>query len=675
MSAKPKDVIYDIETYPNFFSVVFYSVEKKNFVTFEISERRNDFKKLCATIRSLGRSGARMVGFNNFSFDYPVLHDLLTLGQSRPDASAALCCKRVMHKVDSIMATSFHDRFSYIIWDRDQICQQIDLFKIHHFDNVARSTSLKELEHNMRSESIVELPFKPNSCLTHDQMDELLEYNEYDVLQTYKFYLETLDAIALREKLSDKYERNFLNANDTKIGKTIFQIELEKAIGPECCYQRTPEGRRPRQTKRKSIAIGDVLLWYINFKRPEFNAVLDWLSRQTITTTKSVFTGLDIDELGSLKNHCDLSTARKKEWGKFEINDKGKKVAAPMVKNLNCVVDGLHFVFGTGGLHASVEPQTVESDEEKLIIDLDVVSYYPSLAITNEFAPAHLGTDFCKVYGKLKKQRVSYAKGTPENAALKLALNGVYGDSNSKYSPFYDPQYTMAITINGQLLLCMLSEWLMDIQGLQMIQANTDGITVKVPRSDIGRLETICKKWEALTGLELEANNYSRMFIRDVNNYVAEYEDGKVKRKGAYEYKIGWHQNHSALVVQKAVEAHLIDDIDVGDFIRNHANEHDFYLRAKVPKNSRLLIRYNVNGDGKVLQKQLQNISRYYISNNGGEFIKEMPPLAKAPDKVREIAINKGYKVTVHNELAPLDDVNFDWYIEQAQKLIDPLKS
>src|SRR5699024_7429724 len=134
------------------------------------------------------------------------------------------------------------------------------------------------------------------------------------------------------------------------------------------------------------------------------------------------------------------------------------------------------------------------------------------------------------------QQRKGYAKGTAENAMLKLALNGVYGDSNNQYSPFYDPQYTMSITINGQLLLCMLAEALMQADAVQMIQINTDGLTIRCPRNLQPWVQQVQAWWEKMTSLELEAAEYSRMFIRDVNNYVAEYTDGKLKRKGAYEY-------------------------------------------------------------------------------------------------------------------------------------------
>lgn len=602
-------------------------------------------------VSDIGTKKMRMVGFNNIEYDYPVLHTVLNYFRVRPSATWQEICKVAKNKTDAIIHGDFQNRFAHVIWENNQIAEQVDLFKIHHFDNVAKSTSLKVLQFNMRSESIEELPFDPSKPVDPKDFDKLLEYNKHDVRETYRFYLETIDAIKLREQLSELHGENFINFNDTKIGKTIFQIELEEQLGKSICFSFDHEGKKkPRQTHRKTIALADVIFWYVIFKDKGLNLVHKWIQQRVLKgETKNVFTGIDIDDLGELVHHCD------------------KKAVKGKIKNLNCVVDGFKFVFGTGGLHGCVDPCTVESDAERVIVDLDVTSYYPSLAIENTLFPKHLGKEFCSIYAKLKKERMRHAKGTPQNAALKLALNGIYGDSNNVYSPFYDPQYTMAITINGQLLLCMLAEWLMEIDGLQMIQANTDGVTVRIERSKIKLLKDVCKRWEAWTKLELESATYKRMFIRDVNNYIAEYEGGKLKRKGAYEYEIEWHKNFSCLIVQKAAEAFLTKGIDIEAFIRNHSESYDFYLRAKVPKSSRLVLRK----DGT--EKKLQNITRYYISTTGGNLIKIMPPLPKKPDKWREFAVSKDRLVTVHDVIAPLENIDFDYYIKETEKLVKPL--
>jgi hypothetical protein len=664
------DFVYDIESYSNIFTLAVKQAGTDHQWLFEISDRRNDVSALCAFIQTLRTWNSRMVGFNNLGFDYPVLHSILL----RPDQATAAS---IQATVSYIINKPHEDRFGHIIYDRDQIVPQLDLFKIHHFDNKAKYTSLKILEFNMRSDSIQDLPYKPGSTLTSEEMDLLIRYNWHDVEQTEKFYWYSIDAIRFREELSAKYGRSFLNHNDTKIGKDYFIMRLEEAV-PGACYDSSSGSRRPRQTVRQSIALADVVLPYIQFQRPEFTAVANWFKAQVVgskqveelTTEatddlkiKGIFTKILENDLGELA-----------QYSHFE---KHKVGGQQRVKTLNCVVDGFQFDFGAGGLHGSVTGQTVSSSDTHVIKDIDVKSYYPNLAISNDFYPQHYSQMFCQIYKDVYEQRKSYGKKTLENAMLKLALNGVYGDSNNKYSVFLDTQYTMSITVNGQLLLCMLAEQLMRISGLQMIQANTDGLTVRIPRNQEDAVKHVCKWWEDFTRLELEDAEYSHMHIRDCNGYVARYTDGKIKRKGPYRSiftppnldkgagDLEWHQDHSALVIPMAVESALIHGESVRSFILNHDNIHDFMLRTKVPRSSRLVI-------GDVPQ---QNICRYYVSRSGGPMVKIMPPLAKKPGVERRIGICVGWLVSEANQIqdAVGSDINFEYYIAEAEKLLKPL--
>lgn len=613
--------VHDIENYPNVFLFGAIHALTETPYIFEISHRRDDRQAFYLFTEYLREHRAEEVGYNNLGYDYPVQHSILNNIMYITNAD-------IYKKGDSIINAGDENRFAHMVWEKDWVVPQLDLYKIHHFDNQAKRTSLKTLEFNMRMENIEDLPFTPGTYLTDSQIDTLRQYLMHDLKATLMFYKHSKKLIDFRRELSAKYGRNFMNHNDTKIGKDYFIMELEKS-GIQCFE---PSSRKPRQTHRLSIALNSVIFPYVRFEQPEFNRVLNWLRQQVITETKGVFTDLSAD------------------------------------------INGFSFDFGTGGIHGSIESQTIRSTENYVIIDLDVASFYPNLAISNELYPAHLGKQFCTIYKNVYDMRSSYPKGTPENAMLKLALNGVYGDSNNVYSPFYDPAYTMAITINGQLLLCMLAEELLKIPGLSMIQANTDGLTVYVPRVFTGQVEQVRHAWEKLTKLQLEEAIYDVMFIRDVNNYIAVYEGGKkVKRKGAYCHSVdlGWHQNHSMQVVAKAAEAALVHNKDIRDFITSHEDIHDFMLVTKVPRNSKLLW-----GD-----KQVQNITRYYVSTDGAPLTKVMPPLAKSlklnPDAPeRRMSVCKGWLTTECNDMKRFNraTLNYDFYIKEAEKLVAPLR-
>ena len=716
-----KDYCYDLETYPNVFTFSIIHSDGKHKKTFEVSNRKNDTEAILNCLRYLKSNKCRMVGFNNLGFDYPVLHSIL---------QDAISCKKQgvefkidaneVYKVAMKQIESFKgDGFGNTIRQDDVLIKQVDLYKIHHFDNKAKSTSLKMLEFNMKSDNIEDLPFPVGVSLTDDQIDTLIVYNEHDVKMTLDFYRHSLDSIRFRQMLGDKLGIDFTNHNDTKIGKDYFINRLDKAI-PNTCYKIVGGGRKVmNQTKRDHINLGECLFNYYDFKHPAFIAVKEWFASQSITETKGVFTGIREHLLGDVTKYAELDIVKKKfkvkptqkELDRFLaeypmgwveevqlkamvdlLDDKGnpvfeevvdakgntklKKVKTPKLSYwacwreascLNVVIDGFRFDFGTGGIHGSVDSQIVKPEEDEIMIDADVASMYPNIAISNKVYPEHLTNKFCDIYEDVYKQRKMYPKGSPENAVMKLALNGVYGDSNNQYSPFYDPKYTMSITINGQLSLCLLSDRLRAIPELRIIQVNTDGVTVVFKKKYQDDYYTICKQWEKDVKLELEYAEYSTMYIRDVNNYIAKYANGNIKRKGAYEYKdLDWHKNHSALVIPKAAEAAMLEGTPVEDFINNHTDKYDFLLRTKVPRSSRLVL---VMEDGYEVPQQ--NICRYYPSENGGRLVKIMPPLEDGDDE-RRLGIDVEWNVRTCNDISRFnfDNLNRDYYIEQAKKLV-----
>lgn len=717
--------IYDIETFKNLFTLSICNSENKKMITLEISNRKNEFHRVIKMLDYLASGDNYMVGFNNLGFDYPVLHKMYMSRKTLEKLSAAELAAKI-YDIAQEQINSAKDGFADRIPEEDELVKQIDLYKIWHFDNKAKATGLKLLEFNMKSDTIEDLPFSHDSVIADLDIPKVISYNQHDVKETLKFFEHSLTQIRFREDLSQKYGKSFLNHNDTKIGKDYFVMRLEEEI-PGSCYKVDEHGRRRmNQSKRPYIDIRDCLFSYYNFERPEFIAILEWFKRQRIKETKGVFTDIPEHRLGDVAKYAVLTIKRekfnskpteadiaafKKEYPlgwieeielksyeyvldengdyimEYPLDDDGcpdltkrpcrkrkPKISYwkcwKVADTLNVVVDGFRFDFGTGGIHGSIESKIAKETKTYCIIDADVSSMYPNIAIANKVYPEHLTSKFCEIYEDVYRQRKLYPKGSPENMMLKLALNGVYGDSNNEYSVFYDPKYTMTITINGQLSLCLLAEKLLKIAGLKLVQVNTDGITVAVPRDKKEEYFAVCQEWQDRVGLQLEFAEYSKMYIRDVNNYIAVYTDGKLKRKGAYQYEgLGWHQNQSALIIPKAVEAVMLHGCDAKEFIQKHLenpeNKWDFLLRTKVPRSSRLVM---LMDDGTEIPQQ--NICRYYISKNGGTLIKIMPPLPGTTEE-RRIGLEVGWKVKTCNNMKDYDgDVDVDYYVQEAMKLV-----
>lgn len=649
----PHDVyVYDIETFPNCFTfAIVHPVTRSNWL-FEISDRVNQFDQLKEFLALLVVAKAKMVGYNNVNFDYPVVHYIMVTEVLN------MTVEMIYDKAMSILNSPRGDN-SHIIWDNNQLIQQIDLFKIYHFDNRAKSTSLKDLEIFMRMKNVRDLPFPVGTMLTTDYMkDELISYNWHDVIATGMFWVRSLELIEFREMLTNKYGKNFTNFNDAKVGSEIFRMKLEEA--DIACY----ENKQPLQTIRSQVKLSECIPDYIRFENPEFRRILEVFKNKVLigTNVKALFS------------------------------------------NLTTTIDGITYVFGAGGQHAS-RSGLFQATDEFCILDVDVEGMYPRILEKNGFYPHHLGPEFCPIFGGLIEERIAVGKNTPLGKGLKLSANGTYGKLGDQYSFVYDLKTLLSVTLTGQLVLSMLVEQVIKIEGTTILQTNTDGFTVHMRRKDLGFVTQLVDWWENITQLKMEYNYYSRFWMKNVNSYIAEDEKtGKLKFKKDYAYDLGYHQDPSALVVPKAIEHYLVHGQDIKDFITNHKDPYDFCLRGKVPRSNKLVMRWGAMGD-----QELQRITRYFIAKQGGSLVK-IAPARGTPGQFKransltdtffnqildeigpniwdarihtknkstytenvETGINVGWKTIDCSDMNEFNwsNVNYDYYISETEKLI-----
>ncbi len=359
---------------------------------------------------------------------------------------------------------------------------------------------MKALEISMGLPSVEDMPFDHNYWITtENEINQVLSYNKWDVYATNCFLDITLgntdhslysgkNKIELRQTLGKKYKLSCLNWNDIKIGtELILKLYCIKT-------GKNPKEVRQLRTYRSKINLKECVPNWIKFYSKEFNKLKNEIENTIITQTKGGF-------------------------------------------SKSVIFHNMKFDYGTGGIHSSIKPGVYLSDEEWCIIDYDVNSLYPSIAIALNIYPEHLGPTFLEVYDKdivsVRLAEKDKPKELRDNVIIegyKLAANGAYGKSNSDDSFLYDPLYTMKTTIAGQLFVSMWIERLvLAIPSCIILQSNTDGVTVKLKRSDLETYRKIIVQLTNETGLTFEENEYNKMVIIDVNNYIAQYTNGKCK--------------------------------------------------------------------------------------------------------------------------------------------------
>jgi hypothetical protein len=335
-----------------------------------------------------------------------------------------------------------------------------------------------------------------------------------------------------------------------------------------------------------------------------------------------------------------------------------------------------------GGLHTENKPEVFEADDEYEIIDWDVSSYYPAIIINNGRYPAHLGKQFLSGYRKMFEKRLELKPLAKTDkkikgivGALKLAVNSVYGKSSDMQNWIYDRQLTMFTTITGELSLMMLIE-AYELQGIHVISANTDGVTIRIKKDKLETMHTINEWWMNLTAYELERTDYKKIIFSTVNDYLAIKTDGEVKKKGDFLTDFELHKNKSARIVPLALEQYYVHNISIERTIVNHSNIFDFCLRQKASKDFHYEGWNRARGEKTVYNKLI----RYYVSNTGEKLLKVKNDNSDSgAADVSQVEAGE-WVCTVCNHLpkntaVDTAGINYDYYIERANRLIYKIQS
>lgn len=638
--------VYDLETIINLFTYTGYDCINKTWTQFVICNWRNDIDELVKHLSLLKQNRYYMVGFNNENFDYPIIHHILNHYEEYKHMTGQEIAQDIYEKAQALINNTNSDGKQFnTIADKNKYIRQIDLFKIWHYNNKARATSLKDLEVCMRMPSVEEMPIPHNAWCKNGDENLVLKYNKNDVEATYLFFKTTLgqtdysiykgkNKMKLRQDLQKKFNVACLNLPDVGMGEQLMLNLYSRAVN------KNPFDIKKLRTNRTSIKLKDCIPSWANVKSKPFKKF--------------------IDEIQSI----DLTVPVPK--GSFEFT----------VKSHN-----YHWDFGLGGSHGCIRSGVYTSNNEQIIVDLDVSSLYPSIAKSLNLYPEHLGPEFMELYSQFIDDRIAEKhkpKAERDNVLIegyKLILNGTYGKSNEETSFMYDPLYTFKTTIAGQIFICMWSERMIEAcPDIIFLQTNTDGQTILIPRDKLNAIRAVNEQLTKETTLVIEEVLYDKMIIRDVNNYIAiknGWEPGKserdyLKMKGDFEIDKEYHKDPSMRIVPLAVKEYFVNGIKIEDTIRNHTDIFDFCLRLKTNSQSTGIFTHLVNS--QIVTDKLNRTTRYYISKSG-----KAGSLAKKFNDGRIVGVNIGYSAILFNEYEEksMEDYKIDYgfYIAEAYKL------
>lgn len=233
----------------------------------------------------------------------------------------------------------------------------------------------------------------------------------------------------------------------------------------------------------------------------------------------------------------------------------------------------------------------------------------------------------------------------------------------------YDPMAVMKVRINGQLLLLMLTEKIINAGG-KLKQINTDGILYLFPKDKLDLLNQVLKEWETLTKLELETDEFECFYQYAINDYVAalkgysKTKDSKlIKQKGLFIDKVNLGKGMQSLIIPHALTKYFIDKIPIEKTIKECKDLNQFITYQKVSK------AFQVELDNQLIQR----INRYYISTNGHYLYKCR--LDENNKRYGYINMLKGKGIKIVNDFNQITDfptdINYRYYIGECQKIIN----
>jgi len=586
-------LVFDIECFPNYFLVAFKSIETGKNLIFELNPevQELELEKLKWVMQSF-----TLMGFNSKYYDLPMLAIAFTKANTA-----------TLHKATNEIINDNEPWWTILRrYNAKRIeCDHIDLMGV-----APLRASLKVYSGRLHCEKMQDLPFLPSVALNEAQQDIVRYYCLNDLENTELLYRELEQEIELRGSLGVQYQLDLLSKSDAQIAEAVIGTEIKRVTPSDI---RVPECQPGAELKYIPPS-------FISFKSQVMKNALE-LIKGTV----------------------------------FKLSEHGSMTLPEELVNYDVTINATSYTMGIGGLHSKEKNQSVYSDDEFFIVDKDVASYYPSIILGCELYPAHLGRNFLTVYKTIVDRRLKAKRegNALEADTLKITINGSFGKFGSKYSVLYSPQLLIQVTVTGQLSLLMLIERL-ELQGIQIVSANTDGIVIKCRRKDSELLKSITKQWELETNFVTEETPYRSIHSRDVNNYLALTEQGYFKSKGAYS-KASLRNNPTNQICVTAIEQLLSNGTPIEVTVRQCRNLAEF-LSVRTVKGGAVQVSPQGNTYlGKAIRwyyaKDLESELVYAMSGNKVPRSEGAFPVMQLPKQFP-------------------DNVDFDWYVGEAEKML-----
>lgn len=650
------------------------TIPKKRFVLYE-----DDDTDLFSLLYWLQQK-ADYFGYNNRKYDRLMLSALLMYYNQFDKPSKLITflyetSQRVIRSSNN--DTLWTDNFTSLILRNNVAFRDLDLFQIFRLDHYHKS--LKQTSINIKWYNLKEYTMPPIGDLDRhyyherlpeakgmtdrelnihyrnvferfipkEYLNEMADYNDNDVYIVAELIRMNQEEVLLRYRISEEYKVDVYSASRSTIADKVIVKLYSKFTGLH------PKAFIDTKTIRRKILVSEILSDKIAFSTPELNDILSDIRSLTLRGEKGEF-------------------------------------------DREFTFMGTSYTIATGGLHSNEIPAVYVENSDSIIVDRDVASYYPNMIRSLKVCQKHLiPKAWFRIADTIVDERLEHKhlakdksldvmerdKHATAAACLKIVANaGIFGKMGSEKSFLCDKKAMYQVTINGQLFLLMLIEKL-ELAGIHVISANTDGIVTIVPRELEQTADDICHWWEKHLGLELEFTYYTKYVTEGVNSYLTVKRGGSSKFKGRMNPKMfleDLSKGYNSPIVAKCVTEYFINGTPVMETLRNAKSILDFCRTQNVNHKYRLEFTHVV--DGKIRTDVVQRNTRFYISSTGGTLMKveSMGWNERNEEQVKKSSLCAGQRVSICNTVDDTDiselNVNYLYYYNEAMAIIEPIE-
>ena len=608
-------IVYDIEIFPNVFHCTCKDTETNKLYFFEISNRKNQLTEL-VDFFFLKNTGDKMFcGYNNKHYDDVIINYLIDFYYKMDSLSYLKICNSLFNLSSTIVTSEEGDTSKFKRWKYAKYFYSMDLLTML-FSSKLR-VGLKEMQVTMHYKNVEEYSGDFSKFLPDSEIDNMIEYNINDVESTTELLNRLKDDVQLRLFIEKEYGIDALSMDSVKFGETLLLKKYCEETKLSEQYVKT------LRSPMDYIPLKDVILPFISYKNPKLQ-----------------------DVLKDMKSQIVYSKERKGYEKKF-------------------VLSNVRYSIGVGGIHSLHTPRIFVPNDNEFIGHSDVASMYPSFIIKYKWIPRHLGKEFWQVYSQIYKERIEakHSGQKLKNLALKLTLNSVTGKMQQETSWMYDPFSVFKIRINGQLILLMLVDRLLELN-CKIVQVNTDGVMYIAQKTQREAVQEAVSEVERLTQLTFESDDYEAFYQYAINDYFgvekgySQSHDPKlIEKKGMFITDPRLGKGLAPAIIPKAVINYFLTKQPTSEYIKSSKNIEDFLMYQRVDKKFKVL-----HGDVPI-----QRINRFYASTNDYSLFKVDPT-----GKVANMLTKSG--VTILNKMndIPIEGrhLNYQYYISEANKII-----